>query len=429
YPVTPPHGAALLSVAPKAGLYGMVLVAWTLLPTGPRWWALVLVVLGGVSAVAGIVQASVATRLTRLLAYSTAENLGLMVLALGVAVLYRGAGLDGAAHVALVACLLLAAGHAAFKSVGFCAAGAVRQATGEDDLDRLGGVARTMPWTATAFGLAALGGAALPVTGSFVAEWMLLQALLAGGHADDPVVAVTAPLALGVIALTAGLALMTFVKAYGIGFLALPRGNRAPGEARVLMRVAMVVGALVVVGLGMVPGPITTRLATLVDATGIAASGTAGVDLDLLGATLSPVALTILAALVTVPVLVVTLAVAERRPRTTDALVWGCGQVRQSPRTQYTATSYAEPLTRVFDDAVQPTRDVAVDHAGESRFIVEQVRYTQSIGDVVEERVYRPIITAADAIADAARRVHNGSLQRYLGFALAALVVVLVVVS
>ncbi|MCL2090378.1 MAG: hydrogenase 4 subunit B [Micrococcales bacterium] len=437
YPVVPAHSAGLMSVAPKAGLYGLVLVVWTLLPDGPRWWALVLVALGGVSAVSGIVQAAVTTHLRRLLAYSTAENLGLMVLALGLAALYREAGLDAAAHVALVACLFLALGHAAFKSVAFLAAGAVQQATGEHDLDRLGGLTRTMPWTAGAFGVAALGAAALPVTGGFVAEWMLLQALLAGGHADDPVVAVTAPLALAVIALTAGLALMTFVKAYGIGFLARPRGNPAPekapraepGEAHLSMRAAMVVGSLVVIALGMVPGPVARGLAGIVDGSGITTTGTAGVDLGPLGAVLNPVALTLLAALVTLPVLAVTAAVAERVPRTTEVPAWGCGQVRDSARTQYTATSYAEPLTRVFDDAVRPGRDVQVDHVAESRFLAEQVRYSQQIGDVVEERAYRPVIRAADRLADAARRVQNGSLQRYLGFALAALVVVLVVVS
>jgi len=428
YPVTPPHAAVLLSVAPKAGLYGMIVVVWTLMPDGPRWWALVLVALGAVSAVAGIVQASVTTVLARLLAYSTAENLGLMVLALGLAALYREAGMQEAAHVALVACLLLALGHATFKSVAFAAAGSVRQATGETDLDRLGGLATTMPWTAAAFGLAALGGAALPVTGSFVAEWMLLQSLLAGGYGDEPVVAVTAPLALGVIALTAGLALMTFVKAYGIGFLARPRGNQAHGEAPVVARVAMVLGGLVVVGLGMVAGPVAERVARVVDATGIATTGTGGVELTGLGATLSPVALTVLGALVTLPVLAVTVALAERVPRTTgDA--WGCGQVRDSARTQYTATSYAEPLTRVFDDAVRATRDVQVEHADGSPYVVERVRFTQHIGDVVEERLYRPVVRAADRAADAARRVQNGSLQRYLGFALVALVVVLVVVS
>ncbi|MDR3069231.1 MAG: hydrogenase 4 subunit B, partial [Cellulomonas sp.] len=430
HPAAPSHASALMSGAMvKAGLYGMVLVVWTLMPTGPRWWALVLIGLGAVSAVGGIVQASVTTHLKRLLAYSTAENLGLMVLALGLAALYRQAGLDAASHVALVACLFLAVGHAAFKTVAFLAAGAVQQATGEHDLDRLGGLARTMPWTAGAFGVAALGAAALPVTGGFVAEWMLLQALLGGGRTDDPVVAVTAPLSLAVIALTAGLALMTFVKAYGIGFLAQPRGHPARGEAHPLMRAAMVVGGLLVVGLGMVPGPLAAWLAGVVDVTGVTATGTAGVDLGPLGAVLNPVALTLLAALVTLPVIGFTAALAERVPRTTEVPAWGCGQIRDSARTQYTATSYAEPLIRVFDDAVQPRRDVRVDHVSESQFMAEQVRYSQSIGDVVEDRVYRPVIALADRMADAARRVQNGSLQRYLGFALAALVVVLVVVS
>jgi formate hydrogenlyase subunit 3/multisubunit Na+/H+ antiporter MnhD subunit len=415
----------------KAGLYGMVLVAVVLLPSGPRWWALLLIGLGAVSSVFGIVQASVATALKRLLAYSTAENMGLMVLALGLSVLYAGAGLEAAADAALVACLLLAVGHAAFKSTAFLAAGAVQHATGERDLDKLGGVAATMPWTSAAFGVAALGAAALPVTGTFVAEWVLLQSLLAGGGADDPVVLVCVPLSLAVVALTAGLALMTFVKAYGIGFLARPRSVMvARGhEVSPMMRVAMLVGAGGVIGLGLVPGPVASRLAEAVGAHGVGSEATAGVSLGLLNASLNPVALTLMAVVVAVPVLVVSLVAARRAPRVIDAPAWGCGALRDTPRTQYTATSYAEPLVRVFGDAVRPTQDIEVDHVTESRFMAAQVRYTHRVADVVEERGYRPLVRLADQVADLGRRLHNGSLQRYLGFALVGLVAVLVVVT
>jgi hypothetical protein len=96
---------------------------------------------------------------------------------------------------------------------------------------------------------------------------------------------------------------------------------------------------------------------------------------------------------------------------------------------QYTGTSYAEPLMRVFDDALQPTRDVEVTHIAESAYLAAKVRYTQRIDDVVEARLYRPLVAAADRVADRARRVQNGSVQRYLAFSFGALVVVLLVVA
>ena len=131
------------------------------------------------------------------------------------------------ADVALTAALLLAVSHAAFKTVLFLGAGSVLHATGERNLDRLGGLAPTMPVTSIAFGVAALGAAALPVTSGFAAEWVLLQSLIHGDGASDQLVAVALPITVSVVALTAGLALLTFVKAYGIAFLARPRSEGA----------------------------------------------------------------------------------------------------------------------------------------------------------------------------------------------------------
>lgn len=432
HPEAPSHASALMSGAMvKMGVYGAVLVGVQLLPGGPTWWAVLLVALGAGSALYGILQAGVTSDLKRLLAYSTSENVGLMVLALGAGMLFTGAGLRDAGDAALVACLLLAVAHAAFKATLFLGAGAVVHATGERDLDRLGGLVHAMPWTAAAFGVAALGAAALPVTGGFVAEWTLLQSLIAGVRPDDRVVAVTVPLALAALALTAGLALLTFVKAYGIGFLARARSAAARDavEVPVSMRVPMAVGALAVVGLGVAPGPVARVLARALGAGGVQQVGLGGVRLTGLHAVLDPTALLLLGALVAVPALAVAWSAARRHGREREALGWGCGGVRDSPRMQYTATSYAEPLMRVFDDALQPSRDIEVTHVSESAYLATRVRYTQQIEDVVEVHLYHPLVAAADAVADRARRVQNGSIHRYLAFSFTALVIVLLVVS
>ena len=200
-------------------------------PTAARWSRLVgavLLVLGAASAVYGILQASVATDLKRMLAYSTTENIGLMYLALGAGLLLRSYGVGRASRTRpLSACLLLVVGHAAFKTTLFLGAGSVLHATGERDLDRLGGLGTRMPMTSAAFGVGALGAAALPVTCGFVAEWALLQSLIHAAAAQDRLVAVVMPVAVRVVALTAGLALLAFVKAYGIAFLARARGEGA----------------------------------------------------------------------------------------------------------------------------------------------------------------------------------------------------------
>ncbi|HSO02899.1 MAG TPA: proton-conducting transporter membrane subunit, partial [Candidatus Limnocylindrales bacterium] len=303
HPEAPSHVSAAMSAAMvKMGVYGVLLVLLRLLPGGPSWWAVLLLVVALVSALYGILQASVASDLKVLLAYSTTENVGLILTAVAVAVLLDGAGQPGVADVALTAALLLAVSHAAFKTVLFLGAGSVLHATGERSLDRLGGLAPSMPVTSVAFGIAALGAAALPITSGFAAEWVLLQSLIHGDGADSQLVAVALPITVSVVALTAGLALLTFVKAYGIGFLARPRSEGAAHahEANAPMRVAMLVGAMAVVGLGMTPGPVAVALADAVGASGVEVVGALGVSLPAVSALLSPVALVLLGVVVAV---------------------------------------------------------------------------------------------------------------------------------
>jgi hydrogenase-4 component B len=433
HPAAPSHVSAVMSAAMvKMGVYGALLVCLRLLPAGPAWWGLLLLAFGAVSAVYGILQASVTSDLKRLLAYSTTENVGLMFLALGTALLLRSVGVGGPADSAVAACLLLVASHAAFKSTLFLAAGSVLHGSGERDLDRMGGLGARMPVTALAFGIGALGAAALPVTAGFMAEWALLQSLIHGARPEDRLVAVAMPVAVAVVALTAGLALLTFVKAYGIAFLARPRSVGAAAaheDGAWTMRPAMLVSAAAVLALGLVPGLAAEAVTRAGGVAGVGRVGGAGLELSGVGAQLDPIALSVMAALLAVPVLFVSRAAARRRPRRQVELAWGCGGVRVSPRMQYTATSYAEPLARVFDDALRPERDIEVTHTSESRYLVERVAFRQRLDDVVEERSYRPVVRLADRVGLAARRLQNGSIHRYLGYSFVALVAVLVLVA
>jgi hypothetical protein len=409
-----------------------------LLPDGPAWWGIAIMVVGGASALYGILQASVSSDLKVLLAYSTTENMGLVFLGLGASLLLRGYDATAAADAALVAALLLAVSHAAFKSTLFLGAGAIIHATGERNLDRLGGLSARMPVTAAAFGVASLGAAAIPITSGFVAEWMLLQSLIHGGRLDGAVVSVTAsvamPLAVAVIALTAGLALLTFVKAYGIAFLARPRSVEAADAREVppLMQLALALGALFVLALGLLPGPIAALVAHTVSSNPSAAVqsvGLGGVSLPGIGAVLDPIMLVVLSALVAIPVLVSIIVSARRHPHRTVDLPWGGGGSRARPRMQYTATSYAEPLVRVFDDVLKPSRDVQVTHVAESRYLVERVRVEQRVSDVFETQLYRPVLNLFQRYGIVVRHVANGSIHRYLSYSFVALLIVLIVVS
>ena len=438
HPEAPSHISAAMSAAMVSiGVYGALLVCTQLLPAGPLWWGVLIMVLGGVSAVYGILQASVNSGLKVLLAYSTTENMGLVFLSFGASVLLRGYDATTAANAALLAALLLTVSHALFKTTLFLGAGEIQHATGETNLDRLGGLLRRMPWTATAFGVAALAAAALPVTSGFVAEWTLLQSLIhgsrVGGISVAVAVSVAMPLGVAVVALTAGLALLTFVKAYGIAFLARPRSAEAAAAAEIpgSMRVSLVAGAVSILAIRVLPGPVAEAVASTVSLTRatVHTVGLGGISIPGIGVLLDPAALAVLATLLVVPVLVIVYILSCRHPARTSLLPWGGGGSRARPRMQYTATSYAEPLMRVFDDVLKPSRDVQVTHLGESRYLVERVQVEQHVQDGVETRLYRPLLNLAQRFGMLARHAQNGSIHLYLAYSFFALLIVLVVVA
>jgi formate hydrogenlyase subunit 3/multisubunit Na+/H+ antiporter MnhD subunit len=446
HPEAPSHVSAVMSAAMvKAGVYGVLLVLVRLLPAGPQWWGLLVLALGAASAVFGILQASVAADLKRLLAYSTTENVGLILCAIGAAQVTAARGDVATSRVLLVAALLLTFSHAAAKSALFLTAGSVLHATGLRDLDRMGGLWGPMPWTATAFGVAAVGAAGLPVSGGFVAEWTLLQALVHGGRPADPRLGVMSAVTVTVVALTAGLALMTFTKAFGIAFLGRPRTPEA-AEAREVglgERCAALLAAAGVVVLGLVPGPLATGAVRALGVDGVDAAGTSltsGVRLaGLAGSTgaaststatstvapaLDPLALTQLPAGGPGAVGAVAARLRRRAPRRAVDLAWGCGGARVSPRMQYTATSYAEPLVRIFDGALGVDRSVHT-RTDDALYVVREMAFRQRLHDVIEDRAYRPVLAAARRAADAARLLQNGSINRYLAWSFASFLLVL----
>jgi len=437
HPEAPSHVSALMSGAMvKLGVYGILRVTWDLLGGGPRWWGVMLLVVGAVSALFGILHALVASDLKRLLAYSTTENVGLIVIAAGAGGLFAATGNPTLASVATAAALLHVVNHAAFKGLLFLGAGSVVDATGTRDLDQLGGLAHRMPVTAVTFAVGAVAIAALPPLNGFVSEWLLLQALVHSLPSPSVAVAVVMPVAVGAVALTGGLAAATFVKAFGTGFLALPRsaGAATAAEAARLMRAAQVLLALTCVALGLLPSTFGSPLARALRVLGPLGGGRplrhAGLRVELAGirTTFSPllIGVALLAALVAALALVR----ARQNPVTVrGAETWGCGRTVQTARMEYTATSFAEPLQRVFDDVLRPDLDVDVDHRAESRYYLEAIRFRRGVRDGIEDRVYRPLLAVAERAGETARRVQSGSIHRYLAYAMVALIIVLVVAS
>ncbi len=435
HPEAPGPVSALMSAAMvNLGIYGIVRVGDTLLGGGPAWWWLLVMGLGGLSALFGVLHSSTSTDLKRLLAYSTTDNVGLMLLGVGASGLFAATGHRPLALVALVAALLHIVFHAVFKGSLFLSASSLQQATGRRSLDELGGLIKRLPLSAPVFIVAGLAICALPPLCGFVSEWLLLQSLLHGLPSGDTAIQVAMPLGVAVLALTGGLTAATFVKAIGIGLLGRARSDDAAraGEVPATMWGGAGLLALLCVVFGVAPGLV---LPAVVDAarsglgSGTAHPITQGWSVGLIGVRgmLAPglLALGLVAAVV--------IAAGVRQLAQRGALrrteAWGCGREVQTARMQYTATSFAEPLTRVFDDVLDPTHDLDVSHSAESRYYVESAAFHTTTHDAFETRVYRPLATTLAWWGRQARRVPNGSVHRYLAFGLAALVVVLVVVG
>ncbi|MHB1712658.1 MAG: proton-conducting transporter transmembrane domain-containing protein [Acidimicrobiales bacterium] len=436
HPAAPSPASALMSGAMvNLGIYGIVLVGDRLLGGGPGWWWMTVVVLGVVSALFGALHAATSTDLKRLLAYSTTDNMGLVLIGVGASGLFADGGHTVVASLAMTSALLLVVNHAAFKGSLFLSAGSIQTATGTRDLDRLGGLMRRLPVTAPIFLIGGLAIAALPPLNGFVGEWLLFQSLLHGVAASGTATTVAVPIAVAALALTSGLTAVAFVKAIGVGVLGRPRSPEAESAHEVAHSMQFGAGMLaaICVVLGIAPMVVIPALERAVSTVVPGASRhvlSGGVELQLAGlrGILAPTWLALGLAMAFGMVLGVR-SVARHRPRRRLAEAWACGRQLQTPRMQYTATAFGEPLDRVFDDVLRPDRSLDVNHAAESRYFVEKVAYRTAIDDIVERLVYRPMIDAVGWWGRRTRSLQNGSVHRYLAYGLVALVVVLVVVA
>jgi hydrogenase-4 component B len=291
-----------------------------------------------------------------------------------------------------------------------------------------------MPWTALFFLIGSAAISALPPLNGFASEWLVFQALLGGFNLPVPEVAVLMPLAVGMLALTSGLAAACFVKAFGITFLAIPRSPEAEHahEAPLSMRLGMALLALACVGLGLAPfavvpllGRVLTGLGGLPD-TQPAFTFNLAVQTPAGFGQMSPtlVAVGLLMILAFTPVVMRALRV-NRRLRLGDT--WGCGRIGQTPRMEYTATAFAEPLRRVFAELYRPTRELTIDFKPESRYFVQSIAYKSEITPLFDRLMYDPFLRLVRFAAQQVRRLQAGSLHLYLVYVTVVLVILLLV--
>ncbi len=435
HPVAPSHVSALMSgVVIKMGVYGLLRVSLDLLGGGPAWWGGLVLGIGAVSALLGVLYALMEHDLKRLLAYHSIENIGIIFMGLGAGLMFLSYGEPALATLGFVAGLYHTLNHACFKGLLFLGAGSVLHATHRRNMEELGGLITRMPRTALCFLVGAAAISALPPLNGFASEWLVFQTLMGGSTVPRAEVAVIMPIAVAMLALTSGLAVACFVKAFGITFLALPRSTEAAQatEAPRSMQIGMGSLALACVALGLAPFAIVPMIGGVVGGLGgLPVAPVAfglGMSFRVAGAVgqMSP----LLVALGLVLLLGLTMAsvraFAGRRLRSGDT--WGCGRIGQTARMEYTATAFAEPLRRVFAQLYRPTQHLSIDFHPASKYFVESIEYRSEIHPWFAQALYTPVLTLLGAAARRVRRLQAGSLHLYLAYMTITLIVLLVLV-
>jgi formate hydrogenlyase subunit 3/multisubunit Na+/H+ antiporter MnhD subunit len=434
HPAAPSHVSALMSgVMTKVAVYGFVRVVFDLMGQPAWWWSVVVLALAGITCVMGVLYALMQHDLKRLLAYHTVENIGIIFIGLGLALAFKAHGMAWAAALALTAGLLHVFNHSVFKSLLFFGAGAVLNSTGERDMEHLGGLIHRMPQTAFVFLVGCMAISALPPLNGFVSEWLTFQAILLSPQLPSWGLKFLVPAVGALLALSAALAAACFVKAFGVTFLGrarTPAAEHAHETDRFSLAAMFFLAALCLVA-GILPGLFIDALAPVVQ-------GLAGdrmpvqrvVDwLSIVPIAESRSSYNGLLVFLFMVISGTLAAIAIHRlasDRLRRAPPWDCGYPDASPATQYTASSFAQPIRRVFGTVVFRAREHGeMPPPGDNR----PARFTVELRDLVWDGLYAPVAHGVGIAADRLNHLQFLTIRQFLSLVFAALIVLLLVLA
>jgi hydrogenase-4 component B len=439
HPVAPSNVSALMSgIVIKTGIYGMARVFFDFYGDAPVWAGMLVLVAGVVAALLGVLYALMEHDLKRLLAYHSIENIGIILMGFGSALLFRSFGHPQLAALALVAGLFHTLNHGVFKCLLFLGAGSVLQGAKTRNMEEMGGLIRRMPWTAFYFLIGAVAISGLPPLNGFVSEWFTYQGLLAGFGATPTLTRIAFPIAGALLALTAALAAACFVKAFGITFLALPRSENAKQatEAPLSMTAGMAGLAIACVAFGLgatwiVPlfAPITQQtLGVQITGQLVAGNGFLLSAGTVQNGSVSPLVIALaLIGLALVP-LGLWLVLGRRngaRSKSVTGPTWDCGLPGLTAANEYTATAFSKPLRMIFSALFRPKREIQAEF-DVSRYYPKAIHFESEIQPTFETHIYAPLQKGILALAERMRRIQTGSIHAYLAYIFVTLILLLI---
>jgi formate hydrogenlyase subunit 3/multisubunit Na+/H+ antiporter MnhD subunit len=437
HPVAPSNVSALMSgVMLKTAIYGIIRVTFDLIHTFPWWWGAIVLALGLVSAVMGVLYALMQHDLKRLLAYHSVENIGIILIGIGLAMIFTSFQFPVLAALALIAGLYHTMNHAIFKGLLFMGAGAVLHATGERNMEEMGGLIHQMPWTSALFLIGCVAIAALPPLNGFVSEWLTFQAFLLSPSLPAPIMQLLIPMGAAMLALTGALAAACFVKAFGVTFLGHWRGHHHPHvhEADIFMRIGMLAAALLCICLGIFPVPYINWMDIIAEqfvGTSISSSATAFGWLWLTPISserASYSAITVFLGIL--GVVVAAYLLLHVRPGAIKRVpIWDCGFGKLNARMQYTATSFSMPIRRIFGYLFIIKEEVSLTPQTAHPAFPKRLLYHLRVFDRIWHLMYRPIIDVCFRISRQVGRLQQGRIQAYLIYSFVTILVLLVFAS
>ncbi|MFC7443017.1 hydrogenase 4 subunit B [Laceyella putida] len=429
HPAAPSHVSALMSaVMIKTAIYGLLRVSYDFLGGGPAWWGAIVLGIGMVSAIIGVLYGLVENDMKRFLAYSSAENMGIIFMGVGTSLLFNAYHHPVPGALALTAALYHVLNHAIFKGLLFMGAGAVLYATHIKNINQLGGLIRRMPWTAGLFLIGGMALSALPPLNGFVSEWATFQSLLhLAFDVENPGWKLIGSLAAAALGLTGAFVAGAVVKHFGIAFLAMPRTSQAEHarEVPLSMRMGMVILALGTMLLGIWPGLVVRVTEGIVrryfdaEVTGNAMFYIPFVERPGEGLSLG-VVLIAFSVLLLLSLVLLRVWVGKSNNHVDET--WNCGAPLQ-PSMEYTGTSYSYPVLMIFKWLYHSRRQVDV--RSEHTYFPKHIRHWLQIHSVIESKLYRPLVQLAVFLSRRIRTIQSGNLQSYLAYMIATLILFL----
>jgi formate hydrogenlyase subunit 3/multisubunit Na+/H+ antiporter MnhD subunit len=434
HPAAPSHVSALMSgVMTKVAVYGLVRIVFDLLGPPAWWWSMAVLAVGGITAVMGVLYALMQHDLKRLLAYHTVENIGIIYIGLGLALAFKAYDMQLAAALALTAGLFHVFNHSVFKSLLFFGAGAVLNSTGERDMEHLGGLIHRMPQTAFVFLVGCVAISALPPLNGFVSEWLTFQAILLSPQLPAWGLKFLVPAVGALLALSAALAAACFVKAFGVSFLGRARTPAAAQaqETDSNSLAAMYFLAALCLVAGILPGFFIDALAPVTKSlVGVSMPHQAGVEwLSIVPIAESRSSYNGLLVFIFVVLSGSVAAFAIHRlasDKLRRAPAWDCGYPDPSTATQYTASSFAQPIRRVYGATVFRAREIGEMPAPGA---MAPARLTVELHDLIWDAAYAPIAGFIGYAADRLNVLQFLTIRRYLTLVFTALVLLLLVLA